>query len=298
MPELPEVETVTKDLRKTIVGRKIVDAWTDTPKLIKQMSFLEFKKKIVGAKILGVRRIAKNILIDLNGGMTMLVHLKMTGHFLIGRWKIDNKQLTINKEEKPIPIWPDSIKEKVNGYIRVIFVLDNNKMLGFSDMRKFGKIVLGKIAEINNLKELKKLGPEAIDKTLKFESFRERITSSKRTIKQVLLDQEKISGLGNIYADETLWHARVSPLKKVNKLKTEELKKLFKSAKFILHKGIKFRGTSIDDFRDASGKRGNYNQHILVYGREGEKCKRCKNSLIKRIKISGRSAHYCSICQR
>lgn len=293
MPELPEVETVVRGLRRRILGRRIKNVWGDTPKLIKGMPLTVFRRRLKGRKIEGVRRLAKNILIDLDGQLTLLVHFKMTGHFLWGRWKIKAGRLT----DKPVPIEPKSIKERVNGYVRLILVLDNGWMLGLSDLRKFAKVVLGKTPVINNLPELRRVGPEAIDKNLKFEEFKKRIGSGGRAIKQVLLDQEKISGLGNIYADETLWRAGVNPLKKADSLKDKEFRKLFLSSRIILQKSIRLGGASIDDYRDVSGRSGGYGRKRLVYGREGEKCRRC-GGLIKRIKIGGRSAHYCPVCQR
>jgi len=298
MPELPEVQTTVKDLEKKIIGLRIIDVWTDAPKLIKRPSFETFKKQIKGAKIEKISRRGKNILIRLNpksktqkSKLILLIHQKLTGHLLYGSW--------IMKEGLWVPAQKGPLEERVNQYIHLLFFLNNGKMLALSDLRKFAKVILGPKEEIENLAELKNLGIEPLDRKFTFEKFKEIIqqTPSKRKIKQVLMDQTIISGIGNIYSDEILWEAKIHPFKLSYKLNNQELKAIYQAIKKILTKAIKLRGTSISDFRDPEGREGKYTEIRSVYQREGEPCYRC-GSKIKRVKIGGRSAYFCPQCQK
>ena len=294
MPELPEVQTVVDDLNKKIIGRKIIGVWFDTPKIIKKPDPKDFTRLINGAVIKEIKRRGKNILIYLTSNSRLLtanlllIHQKMTGHLLVGKWKIKNKKIQ--------PLTPSALKEKVNDYIHLIFKLDNGLMLGLSDLRKFAKVLFGLAEEIEALPDLTKLGPDSLDKNFTFKKFKETISKEKRKIKQVLMDQEVIAGIGNIYSDDILWQAKIHPFKPANSLSIAELGRIYKFMKLILKKAIKLRGTSISDFRDTAGKAGGYGNVRLVYQRENELCGRCKTP-IKRIKIGGRSAHFCPKCQ-
>lgn len=290
MPELPEVQTIVNDLNKKVVGRRIINVWFDWPKALQGFRGATFAKSIKGKKVLSVKRRAKNILIYLDGDLLLLIHLKMTGHLLVGKWKVAG--------ERVIPLEPkEAVSDPYNQYIHLIFYLDNGKMIGFSDLRKFGKAVLGEKERIENLPELKKLGPEPLDKKFRFSDFGKLIKLEKRRIKQVLMDQEVIAGIGNIYSDDILWAAKIHPFKSANKLTGKELGELWKATRSVLLKGLKLRGASISDYRDTAGKRGGYDKARLVYQREGEPCYRCKTK-IKRVKLGGRSAHYCPKCQK
>lgn len=302
MPELPEVQTIVNDLNKKVAGRKITGVWFDWPKMLKDPLDQQrnkvahkhvsvFEKSIKGKKILGVRRRAKNLLFSLSDNLMMLIHLKMTGHLLVGKWQIVN-----GKKVKPLEP-KEVVEDPYNQYIHLIFYLNSGKMLAFSDLRKFGKVILGTKEQIENLPELKKLGPEPLDKSFTFERFKKIILGESRKIKQVLMDQEVIAGIGNIYSDDILWKAKVHPFKPVNKLNVQELNGLWKAMREVLEKGLKLRGTSISDYRDTAGKEGGYDKVRLVYQREGEPCLRCKTK-IKRVKMGGRSAHFCPTCQR
>ncbi|MEK7117566.1 MAG: bifunctional DNA-formamidopyrimidine glycosylase/DNA-(apurinic or apyrimidinic site) lyase [Patescibacteria group bacterium] len=289
MPELPEVETVVRDLKKRVAGRRILDAWTDWPKYFKGLSLAQFKKHVVGKKILGVTRRGKNILIEISSGHLILVHLKMTGHLLLGSWKLDVGRWMPEGE-------PKEMRDPKNGFIRLIFYLDSKKypMLALSDMRRFAKVLCGPKDKILNLPDLKDLGPEALE--ISYKDFRELFKTKKGKIKQVLMDQKFVVGIGNIYSDEILYTAKIHPLSRVEKLKEPQIKVLYSAMKKILEKGIKMRGTSSDDFRDTYGKKGNYGSVILMYQRHGQRC--AKGHFIHRIKVGQRSAHFCPICQR
>ncbi|MFA6354541.1 MAG: bifunctional DNA-formamidopyrimidine glycosylase/DNA-(apurinic or apyrimidinic site) lyase [Candidatus Paceibacterota bacterium] len=290
MPELPEVETVVRDLRLKIIGRRILDVWTDWPKYFKpHYSLATFKKHVLRKKIEGVERRGKNILIHLSDKHLLLIHLKMTGHPLVGKWQIANR--------KWIPVSKSKLMaDPKNGFIRLILFLDgpkNSNMLALSDLRRFAKVLCGPKEEIFNLPDLKGLGPEAL--VINFREFSDRFEGKRGKIKQVLMDQSFVVGIGNIYSDEVLYKAKIHPASRVEKLKEKHLKAIFKAMREILNKGIKFRGTSSDDFRDTAGKKGEYGKVILVYQKTGQKCP--KKHIIQRMKIGGRSAHFCSKCQ-
>lgn len=292
MPEGPEVETIVNDLNRKIAGRRIIGVWTDWPKMIKTGA-KTLEKGVKGARIKAVRRRGKNILIDLDRDRLLLIHQKMTGHLLVGKWKIKKEGL----KYRPVPLVKGPLQERVNDFIRLIFYLDNGQMLALSDLRRFAKVLFGKTKDIENLKELKNLGVDPIDPKTTFKDFAAAITKRTRNIKQVLMDQTVISGVGNIYADDILWFTKIHPLRRANNLTDRELKSIWLATRNILKKAIKLRGTSTADFRDTAGKKGSYGNVVLVYRRTGEPCKRCKTP-IKRIKIGGRSAHFCPKCQK
>ena len=274
MPELPEVQTTVNGLNKKVLGRTFFDVWTDTPKLIKNLSIAQFKKKIIGKKIKKVHRRGKNIIFELSDGFYLLTHLKMTGHYLYDEWSDD----------------------PFNKYIRVKFILDNKKVLALSDLRKFAKIVLFESKEELD-KDLILLGPEPLEKDFTFEKFKERFKNRKGLIKKVLHEQDVIVGVGNIYSDEVLWKTKINPFRKTDGLTDKELKDIYNATREILTKAIELRGTSTSDYRDIKGERGNYGKVLKVYGKEGQECPRCKTK-IQRKKIGGRSTHFCPICQK
>lgn len=280
MPELPEVQTTVDGLNKKIRRRRIVDTWYDWHKF---KGVAEAK----GRSIKEIKRVGKNILFYFDDQHILLTHMKMTGHFLIGLWEIKGKKVT--------PLKPEQLKDGVNNYIHFILTLDDGQMIGFSDLRKFGKVVFGGQEKIENLPELKKLGPDALK--VSYKEFVDRVRRRGKTIYQTLMDQTVVSGIGNIYANDVLWKAKVSPFKKANRLAEKELKELHKAIKTILNKALKERGTSVADYRDIEGKEGGYGNWRLVYQREGEGCKRC-GIKIERKKVGGRSAHYCPKCQK
>lgn len=290
MPELPEVQTVVNGLNKKIVGRKITGVWFDAPKIIKAPKPADFEKQIKGLKIEKISRRGKNILIYLTKNYLLLIHQKMTGHLLIGKWRMKN-----GKVESLIK---DSLKEKVNGYIHLIFYLDNGWQLALSDLRKFAKILFGEKEEIEKLPDLTELGPEPLDEEFTLGKFKKTIRQAHGKIKQVLMDQKIIVGVGNIYADEILYAAKIHPFRSADKLKESEIKKIYLAMKKILKRAIILRGTSTSDFRDTSGAAGKYGEKLLVYRKEGEQCPRRCGGIVRRVKIGGRSAHYCPNCQK
>ena len=289
MPELPEVETIVKDLNKTVKGLKITGVWTDWKKIIKKPSYNEFVKQIKNRKILKAKRRAKYILINLSNNKTLIIHQKISGHLLYGKWEVKGGEIKILSN--------GSLKEdSQNRFIRFILYLNNGKMLGLSDLRRFGKALLIDTDKVEKLEEIEKLGLEPLDKNFSFKKFKSRLVRRKSGIKKILMNQNIIAGIGNIYSDEILFDSKIHPLKQIQNLEEEDLKRIYNSIKKILRRAVVLRGDSMSDYRDLAGKKGRYQDIQKVYQREGEKCYRCKGE-IKRIKIGGRSAHFCPRCQ-
>ena len=301
MPELPEVETTVRELKKAILGRKIEDVWSDARKIVKiPKDFREFRRKITGKKIEAIWRRAKNIIICLSGSDSLLIHQKMTGHLLFGKWQKEKGKWRPAMEGRGSPNKigrPEKrglLEDPANRFLHLIFYLDNGKMLALSDMRKFAKVEL-KNKEVLK-KELDSLGPEPLEKSFSFEKFKGVLRNKRGKVKQVLIDQAVIAGIGNIYSDEALWLAKIHPLKDVSRLSFDELKRLYGAIKKILPLAIKLRGDSFSDYRRPAGGKGYFDIKRKVYRRKGEKCSRC-GIIIQRIKIGGRSAHFCPNCQ-
>ncbi|MFZ2484540.1 MAG: DNA-formamidopyrimidine glycosylase [Minisyncoccia bacterium] len=282
MPELPEVQTTVNGINSTSKGRKIVDVKTTYNSRfykgkedIKNPKFFEiFKKKVRNKKILKAERRAKNVLIHISGDNTILVHMKMTGHFVYDR-----------------PDYP---------FTRLDLKLDNGKHLILSDMRKFAKVTLIKTSELEESLHLKHLGPEPLDNNFQFKIFNSQLQKKSRgKIKQVLMDQTLISGIGNIYSDEILWRASVHPLSAVGKIPEKNLREMFKSTKEILAKGISFGGDSMSDYRNIEGKRGKFQDHHRAYQKHKTRClKKGCSGVLEKMRVGGRSAHFCPIHQK
>ncbi len=290
MPELPEVENTIRSLNKLIIGSRIQDVWTNAPNLVRKGSFQELKKNIIKYKIKNVERRAKNIIILLDEDHVLLVHLKMTGHFLIGKWHIQNNQ----GQEKAVSCESGILSEKVNGYIHFIFYLKDGRELALSDLRKFAKIIFGKKERIYKEEGIHNIGVDALE--IKISKLRSIVSKSSKNIKTLLMDQHKIAGIGNIYSDDILFKAKIHPLRQASSLTNKEIKNLYNAIHDILSLAVKLGGTSISDFRDIKGEKGVYGERRLVYRRDGKPCFVC-GSIIRRIKIGGRSARFCSSCQ-
>jgi formamidopyrimidine-DNA glycosylase len=244
MPELPEVETIKRQLARKLVGKK----WS-------------------AKKIVGVRRRAKMLLVDFVDGSSLVFHLKLTG------------QLIFNGQP--------------GRYTRQVFNFSDGTRLVFNDKRKFGWFKL--VSNVDSLKEIKKLGPEPFDVTPA--DFNKRLLVRRRAkIKSLLMDQTFIAGIGNIYADEILFKAKVRPDRIASSLTKPEVKEIFSSIKKVLTAAIKAGGSSVEDYIDAEGKKGGYRKLHKVYQRTGQECFKCATP-IKRLKLGGRSSHFCPHCQ-
>jgi len=288
MPELPEVETTKRILKKVLIGRKILDIWCDTKKLIKKPDFKTFQKEIKGKEIKDIKRKGKILLFYLSQDKILLIHQKLTGHLLFGKWKREKNQWIPPK---------GPLEEKINKFLHLIFFLDNGKMLALSDLRKFAKVELWEKEKLEQSQEIKELGPDPLDKNFTFNEFKKRIATQKRKIKEVLMDQKIIAGIGNIYSDEILWVSKIHPFKKANTLSEKELLLIFNKMREILLKAIQLKGESISDYRTPSGEKGGFDVERKVYRREREKCLRC-GGVIQRKKLGGRSTYFCPQCQK
>ena len=306
MPELPEVQTTVNGLSKTVIGLVITNAWSDynsayfkgSGNIKDRKYFLYFKKKIIGKKIINVSRRAKNILIYLSSDKVILIHMKMTGHLLFGEFKFDPITLRKNtvKNPKPwIPILPESLKDPFNRHIHFVLTFSNGKRLALSDSRKFAKVTLIDAKTMHESKHLKDIGPEPLLKDFTLQKFKTRLfLRPKGKIKQVITDQKIVAGIGNIYADESLWRAGIHPLEQVHNITSVKLKGLFKAIKQTLSKGIDLGGDSMSDYRNIHGEKGQFQEQHHAYQKTGTKCaKRDCNGTITRIVISARSAHFC-----
>ncbi len=271
MPELPEVETVRRQLQKSIAGKTIKSVKVVYPKVVHGMSVPIFVRVLNGRKIKEIGRQGKLVLMRLSGDETLVVHLKMTGRLLLGG--------------------------SVTKSTEVILTFTDRSTLHYDDVRRFGYMKLTPTAQEANVVQKEKLGVDFFDRALTAHKFKELIRSrSGSQIKPLLLDQSLIAGVGNIYAQEACFMARIHPLRKAGDLADKELTALYRALRQIMTRAIKHGGTSADDYRDAFGKEGKFAPHLKVYGREGEPCRRCKTKLLKK-NIGGRGTVICPKCQ-
>ncbi|PIU03527.1 formamidopyrimidine-DNA glycosylase [Candidatus Shapirobacteria bacterium CG08_land_8_20_14_0_20_39_18] len=265
MPELPEVETIKRSLQKDIVGKTITDVVINKQKL-----FRGDPKDVIGKKILGIKRIGKMFLIDLEGELSLLIHLKMSGQL----------------------IWNNYLPGKTT---HVIIKTDDGTLF-FNDLRQFGWI---RVIEAGSWKrEVGKLGPEPFTKEFTTEYLKKIFSKTSKAIKLVLLDQEKISGIGNIYANDALFEAGILPTRPAKSLTVKEINNLKEGIIKVLEDGIKYGGSSAGDeaYIKPDGTKGNYQDHARVYQKDGETCPRC-GGIIRRINIAGRGTFFCPKCQ-
>ncbi|HBM46179.1 MAG: Formamidopyrimidine-DNA glycosylase [Parcubacteria group bacterium GW2011_GWF2_38_76] len=309
MPELPEVTTIVFGLNKKVKGLTIKDVWTDLPtgrqtglrkqdirSLKNPEYYKQFKKEVIGKKILKSERVGKNVLTHLSGNKTLLFHMKMTGHLLYGKWKQEkeNNKLIWKPIKEGTPL-----SDPYNKFLHIIFYLSNGYELAFSDVRKFGKVVLLDKGKEFESKDLKHLGPDPMKENFSFTDFKKALMKKKDgAIKQILMTQEIISGIGNIYSDEILWQSGINPKERLKNISEQDFKNIFKATRNILDRSIKMGGDSMSDFRNIEGERGKYQNCHLVYRQTGKVCKKkgCKG-VILRTKVGGRSAHFCETHQ-
>jgi len=287
MPELPEVETVRIGLQKLLVGHKIINY-----KVLREKSFpntkIEADKFITGAKVNSVRRRAKLLLIDLNSNYTMAIHLKMTG------------QLVYRGIESFGAGHPsDSLIHKLpDNTTRIVFDLDQGAKLFFNDQRVFGWVKLVSTPEVGEMDFVKTLGPEPLDKSFTAQVSKQQLMKRKHSkIKAVLLDQSFVAGIGNIYADEALWAAKIHPETRVSSISPQKHKALHRAVVDILTSAIEYGGSTDRNYVNAEGRQGSYMGFAKVFRREGKDCLRCSRDIIK-IRSAGRGTHLCPHCQR
>ncbi len=283
MPELPEVETVKRGLNKLIVGRKIVAARHDNPKSFPNFEF-DVNQFLMNATIKEVRRRAKVLLIDLSTDYTLVIHLKMTGQLVF----VNNKKRfgAGHPNDSLVGTLPDKST-------RVTFDFADGSHLYFNDQRKFGWVRLMPTLEVPNIDFMKKVGPEPLEVDFTVAEFISRFKKrAKTTIKAALLDQTVIAGVGNIYADESLWGAEIHPGRQVGTITDEEFKKLYTEVRFVMNLSIEKGGSTNRNYVNAEGKKGSYMDFARVFRREGLPCPRCGTTIIK-LKVAGRGTHIC-----
>ncbi|MEI9966433.1 MAG: bifunctional DNA-formamidopyrimidine glycosylase/DNA-(apurinic or apyrimidinic site) lyase [Candidatus Moraniibacteriota bacterium] len=283
MPELPEVQTVVSQLDKKISGKRIASVWSDWQKKI-YPSFKAFSEEVQGARVKGVRRLGKHVVIDLDNGRSIVAHLKMTGHFLI-KTKKNRKQLAFTED-------------RMNGYIHHILAFADGTTAEFSDMRKFGWLRALPTDVVEALPSIASLGIDALSPALTAEKFRALFEKrGHRLIAPLLLEQHIVSGIGNIYRSEGLFLAGILPDRLTDSLSRAEWQKLYASLRRVLRQAVKLRGTSDGDFRDTDGLAGTFQKTLHVYRREGLPCKKC-GTILKRKKMGQRSVYFCPVCQK
>lgn len=272
MPELPEVETIKSQLTKKIKAKTIKKVKVKLAKMVRGASVKDFEKKVVGAKIKDIRRRAKLLIIELFNDYSLVIHLKLTG------------QLIFNQEPEK--------------HTHIVYYFTDGSMLLHNDMRQFGYVKLAKTSELSKLFQKEKFGPEPLDKSFTLEKFKTILKEKRRAkIKPLLMNQTFIAGIGNVYAQEACFKAKIKPTRTAGSLTDKEIKDLYEGLKKILRESIKHKGSSIDLYVDVEGKQGGYAPFLKVYRREGQKCFRCDEK-IKFIRLNGRGTCFCPKCQK
>jgi formamidopyrimidine-DNA glycosylase len=288
MPELPEVETVRRGLNSLLVKHQILSVKSDNPKSFPN-SNSDVKKFLIGTKVKTVRRRAKVLIIDLDNQYSLVIHLKMTGQLVY--IKADDRFGAGHPNDSLLGKLPDRST-------RVELTLDNNAKLFFNDQRKFGWVRLMPTVMVPELDFMKKVGPEPLEDTFTAKVFYDRIQRRKNSnIKAVLLDQTVLAGVGNIYADESLWGAKIHPETLVKEISFNKAKELHKELTFVLKLAIEKGGSTDKNYVNAEGKRGSYMDFARVFRREKLPCPRCGTTIIK-TRVAGRGTHTCPKCQK
>lgn len=268
MPELPEVETIRRELRSLILNKKVKDFQCgDKIFLKKPKSLSSWKKTIRGLRIKEVERKGKFLSLRLSNGFYLVIHLKLTGQLIYGG----------------------------NDDVKIKILFSDGSFLSYKDKRRFGEWFL--LKELGEIPLLKEIGIDPMEETFTLDILRELLEKKNTTLYRFLLDQRVISGIGNIYANEILYRAKLSPFRRTKPLKEEELTNLYYSIKEILNKALKHRGSSIDTYLDVWGNPGKYSYQHIVYGKEGQFCPHCPSKIMRR-KVDGRSVYFCPGCQQ
>jgi formamidopyrimidine-DNA glycosylase len=270
MPELPEVETIVRGLREPLVGRTFTSVRVGWENLIARPAVKEFKRRIVGQKILAVRRRGKYLVFALPGGGSLIVHLRMTGRLLIKK-----------------------SDDELDRYDHLIFELDDGRELRFNNVRKLGWVYL-----VDDEDEIVgKLGPEPLDGDFTPADFAALLSGRRGMIKPLLLNQQFMAGVGNIYADEALFTAHIHPKRRADTLTAEEIERLHDAIRQVLRQGIENRGTTFSAYRDAEGREGRNQEYLQVSRNTGQPCPRC-GAPIERTVVGGRGTYFCPRCQK
>jgi formamidopyrimidine-DNA glycosylase len=294
MPELPEVETVRRQLEPELVGKRIESATVLDERLTRPEPPRSLERSVAGREVTAVARRGKYLLIGLEGGRTLALHLRMTGNLLI-RPPGGGGTADLMKTD---PIGGPRLYESAPepSHVRARFELDDGGELLFTDVRRFGQAVV--LDEGDQLEDYfaARLGIEPLSSELTAERLLDLARDRTAPLKSFLLTQSRVAGIGNIYADEALWRARLHPLSPAGSMKPEHAQRLVEGIVAALEAGLDQGGASIDDYRDARGGRGSMQEEFLVHTREGERCPRGDGE-IQRIVVGGRSTYFCPVCQ-
>lgn len=288
MPELPEVETVRRGLTELIISKAIKSVTHDTQKSFPNSSD-DVATFFIGASIIDIRRRAKVLIIDLSTDYSLLIHLKMTGQLVF-----------VNPTTRFGAGHPNDslVGQLPDKSTRVTIEFDDNSNLFFNDQRKFGWIKLLPTIEIPNIDFMKKVGPEPLATDFTSGDFAKRFSRRKKTsIKAALLDQSVVAGVGNIYADESLWGAKVHPSRRVESVTSAEFDRLYSELRAVMNLAIEKGGSSNHTYVNAEGKKGSYMDFARAFRREGLPCPRC-GTTIEKLRVAGRGTHICPHCQQ
>ncbi|GIW62370.1 MAG: formamidopyrimidine-DNA glycosylase [Patescibacteria group bacterium] len=277
MPELPEVETIKKQLEGHIIGKQIADI-----RLFDKLSHNKIKVSVANETVENIVRLGKGLIIQLSNQKAIALHLKMTGQLLY-----------TNKSRFNLA---GTVIQLPNKHTKAVIIFTDNTKLFFNDIRRFGWIKVDKLDAIKSWQFFIHLGQDALK--ILYQDFFELVSNSNQSIKDLILDQSKIAGIGNIYANDALFLAKINPFKKAKQLKSSDIKALYQSMKIVLAEGINHKGTSKLNFVDIFGQKGNYQKHALVYNKEGQLCPNNCGAKIKRLKQKGRSSFFCPNCQK
>ena len=285
MPELPEVETIKKDLEKKILLKKIIKIEVLKPNLVKN-KLNYFLKTIKNNTFLSMKRIGKLMILELKDHKYLLIHLRMTGQLVYK----DKQKIIVGGHNYP------QIDNLPNKYSHLTFTFQDKSQLFFNDLRQFGYLKI--VSQEEKDKVIKGYGLDLLAYNFTLNNFLNLFKERRSILKGVLLNQKTIAGIGNIYADEICFRARVLPQRNINTLTSKDLINLYKATKYIIAKAVRKKGTTFSNYCDSDGKVGNYYQYLKVYKKENNKCLRCKEGLIIKIKVSGRGTRHCSLCQK
>ncbi len=284
MPELPEVETVRRGLEKYLVGHII-----EKVEIINPGPFQGEAKNVEGKKVTTARRSGKGLIIDLDNGYSLAIHIKLTGQLIFRDEKTKNEPLSLK-----VGVLPGK-------FTHVIFHLDKGGILYYNDQRRFGWIRVVNTSEIMDMPFFKTMGPEPFGlgtgEELTLEKFGSILSKATTKIKPLIMDQAKIGGIGNIYANDALWNAKIDPARPAKSLTDKETKELFESIIKVMELSFAEGGASELSFVNILGQEGNYQSHTLVYGKTGKKCPRNDGGVIRRIELGGRGTFFCDKCQ-
>ncbi len=288
MPELPEVETIRQDLHRKVLDKKIIAVEILHGKTLHGQGVVAFQNELLKKSFTDIERVGKLLIFSIkNSDNFLLAHLKMTGQFIYCY------KDTIVAGGHSFKVFDKTLPSK---HTRVVVAFADNSKLFFNDSRLFGYLKIVDKKEKDRL--VGKYGIEPLAKNFTLKNFTNVLVKRKTSIKALLLNQEIIAGIGNIYADEALHMAGILPGRLAVSLSAAELKKLHASIEKIIRTAIKYRGTTFNNYVDSEGNRGNFSKHLKVYDRTGEKCLSCKTGIIEKTRVAGRGTHFCKICQK